>query len=87
MLYLQTHSVVSFTDLINAIQQAYKKQDTKPTSSFMLAVFNWMGFFGPFVKDIADADIKKRRIRAVGLWSLQVFMNAFLAAMAGTMIA
>ncbi|KAF3924606.1 hypothetical protein AA313_de0201653 [Arthrobotrys entomopaga] len=43
--------------------------------------------YDAFVKDIADADIKKRRIRAVGLWSLQVFMNAFLAAMAGTMIA
>ncbi|KAF3906231.1 hypothetical protein ABW20_dc0101891 [Dactylellina cionopaga] len=43
--------------------------------------------YDAFVRDIADADIKKRRIRAVGLWSLQVFMNAFLAAMAGTMIA
>ncbi|KAK6361954.1 Mitochondrial distribution and morphology protein 31, mitochondrial precursor [Orbilia blumenaviensis] len=43
--------------------------------------------YDAFVKDIADADIKKRRIRAVGLWSLQMFMNAFLAAMAGTMIA
>ncbi|KAK6507039.1 Mitochondrial distribution and morphology protein 31, mitochondrial precursor [Arthrobotrys musiformis] len=43
--------------------------------------------YDAFVKDVADADIKKRRIRAVGLWSLQVFMNAFLAAMAGTMIA
>ncbi|KAF3919423.1 hypothetical protein ABW21_db0208135 [Orbilia brochopaga] len=43
--------------------------------------------YDAFVRDIADADIKKRRMRAVGLWSLQVFMNAFLAAMAGTMIA
>ncbi|KAJ6262409.1 hypothetical protein Dda_3217 [Drechslerella dactyloides] len=43
--------------------------------------------YDAFVRDIADADIKKRRMRAVGLWSLQVFMNAFLAAMAGTMLA
>ncbi|EWC48316.1 hypothetical protein DRE_07764 [Drechslerella stenobrocha 248] len=43
--------------------------------------------YDAFVRDIADADIKRRRMRAVGLWSLQVFMNAFLAAMAGTMLA
>ncbi len=52
-IWLNTHSVECFEDLVAAIDIAYKKENTKPTASFLPMVFNWIGFFAPFTQDVS----------------------------------
>jgi hypothetical protein len=52
-MYLDVHSVEFLSDLCTAVDKAYKKETTKPTSSFFPVVFNWVGFFAPFLQDIS----------------------------------
>jgi len=37
-----------------------------------------------FSRNVADEQARRRRIRKVGLWSLQLLAQAFLMAMAGS---
>jgi hypothetical protein len=51
-LWLDRHSVECVTDIIGAVDDAYKKDATKPKAYFLPVVFNFVGFFAPFVHDI-----------------------------------
>jgi hypothetical protein len=52
-IYMNTHSVYSLDDLVECLDKAYKKDITKPSGGFITEVYNFMGFFAPFVRDIA----------------------------------
>ena len=51
-IFLDRHSVEYPEDLPEKLDAAYKKEDTKPTGKFLPAVFNFIGFFAPFLRDI-----------------------------------
>ena len=52
-IFLNTHLLKYLEDVVPAIDKAYKKENTKPTASFLPAVFNWVGFFALFVQDLS----------------------------------
>ena len=47
-IYQDSHSIFSFTHLIQSLRLAYKKDDSKPSGAFLPAVWNWIGFLGAF---------------------------------------
>src|ERR1700728_3004068 len=51
-IYLNSHYVEFVTDLAEALKAAYKKEQTKPNGFFLPTVYNFVGFFAPFVRDI-----------------------------------
>ena len=51
--YLDKHSVEWLYDLPSKIGDAYKSQQTRPSASFLPVVYNWSGFFAPFVRNIS----------------------------------
>ena len=52
-IYLKHSRVEIPTEMPAKVEQAYRKESTKPTSSFLPCVFNFVGFLAPFVKAIS----------------------------------
>jgi|ERR1700722_8826531 len=52
-MFLDRHSVEFISDIRQAVDNAYKKEETKPKTAFLPVVFNWVGFFAPFLQDIS----------------------------------
>ena len=52
-LWLDKHSVEHVNEIVDKVGEAYKSQQTRPSASFIPVVFNWAGFFAPFVCDMS----------------------------------
>ena len=50
--WLDTHSIHSLSDLLSSVDSAYRGDSTKPTAFFLPTVYNFIGFFAPFMRDL-----------------------------------
>ena len=52
-MFLDRHSVEFIADILQAVNSAYKKENTKPKAAFLPVVFNFVGFLALFVHDLS----------------------------------
>jgi hypothetical protein len=56
-IWLFKNSVHFFTDMINSLPKVYKNSQQCPTGSVLGSLYNWKGFFAPFMKEIFNISI------------------------------
>ena len=52
-IYMDSHSIETLPELVTKLSHAYKKAETRPTGAFLKTVYNWIGFFAPFSREIS----------------------------------
>ena len=51
-IWLNNHSIQFVTDLVTTLPKAYTSSMTCPFGTFLSKIYNWKGFFAPFLPQL-----------------------------------